>query len=295
MYLIVVSKQDPASLNICEHLLERPSWVQLPELKFDGNEVFTLDKTAALVRINDYHLFVDDIDAKVKADLAGQGFDLDPAAVLFPSKHRSESGMKTLTVHPVGNYTKEAKFGGLPEQLVPTAPHIMTEAYRRLYQNAQDEYNGKPEYSVTFEVTHHGPYLETPSFFIEIGSDEAAWGDRTAASVIARTIMDILTLEPGPRFQDFQVGIGIGGGHYAPRHSDVVRKKRLSIGHMIPTYALDAGLAEEMLLQACARTPGTEVVYFHRKALKKAQYRKLLTWFEAHRIKPVRAGDLEEI
>ena len=54
-------------------------------------------------------------------------------------------------------------------------------------------------FEVTYEVTHHGPYLETPTLFIEIGSSEATWGDRDAARAIARALTEVRVTEcPGP-------------------------------------------------------------------------------------------------
>ena len=39
------------------------------------------------------------------------------------------------------------------------------------------------EYSVTLEVTHHGPLIEIPCCFIELGSQEKQWNDKEAAKI----------------------------------------------------------------------------------------------------------------
>ena len=295
MYLIVISKEDIASVNICQRLLESEDytvseWVKEPELTFDSNEVYIYGNSAVLVTINKYNLFYDNIDTSVSSALGDQGLVFKPKAVIFASKHRSTSGMKTLTVHPIGNYSK-AEFGGKPEELVPAAAHTMTAAYKSLREIAS-EHNLK--HAVTFEVTHHGPYLETPSFFIEIGSDETAWGDKTAARAIAKTIIEILDQDLETQCKDFPIAVGIGGGHYAPRHSDVARKKLISFGHLIPNYALDV-LSERLLLLPLERTPGAKVIYFHRSALKKSRYRELLAWYTEQGFEAVRADDLSDI
>ena len=41
------------------------------------------------------------------------------------------------------------------------------------------------EFEVTLETTHHGPLLDTPTLFIEIGSTEEHWGRTDAAEVWA--------------------------------------------------------------------------------------------------------------
>lgn len=290
MYLIVISHEDVASVNIRDRLLELSGWEELKDLKFEGNKVNKFQDSAIMVNINQYHLYYDNIDQRVTDELTKHGLDFKPAAVIFPSKHRSESGMKTLTVHPIGNYNK-AEYGGKPGELVPAAPYLMSMAYRKLYDNALEL---NLEHAVTFEVTHHGPYLETPSFFIEIGSDETAWVSEVSASAIAKTLVSILELNLKDRCKDFPVALGVGGGHYAPRHSDVARKKCVSIGHMIPNYALE-GISNKMLSRALERTPDAKLIYFHKKALKKDQYRTLKSWFENEGFDVVSSSDLEDI
>lgn len=294
MYIIIISKQDPVSINIQRRLLEQYDWTMKEELSYDGNPVYFFGNQAVMITINEYHLFVDNIDTKVIDKFSNQGTEISIEAMIFATKHRSASGMRTLTVHPIGNYLKKAEYGGNPEELVPAAPYLMTTAYRHLYKNAIAEFGDESKYAVTFEATHHGPYLDTPSFFIEIGSDESAWQDEIAAKIIAKTIIEVLDPEIIIHCKEFPIAIGIGGGHYAPRHSDVARRKKISFGHIIPNYALEE-LDEKMLLVALERTIGAKYVYFHRKSLKKDRYRTLKSWFEDKDFKVVRFDDLEDL
>ncbi|MFQ6060765.1 MAG: D-aminoacyl-tRNA deacylase, partial [Thermoplasmata archaeon] len=140
------------------------------------------------------------------------------------------------------------------------------------------------DYKVSFEATHHGPYLGTPAFFIEIGSDEGCWQEESAGRAIAEAILSIKP-EREP------IAIGVGGGHYAPRMTDVALECRLSFGHIIPSYAL-RDIKEEMLEKAVEKTSGAENVYFHRKAMRKSQYRELKVWFEEHGLVPLRQKDI---
>src|SRR5207237_2734243 len=128
--------------------------------------------------------------------------------VVYLSKHRSESGRPSLTVHPIGN-PGAAEFGGQPETLVPSAPRWMTAALRGL------RHAGRAlGYEVTFRGTHPGPYLTSPTFFIEQGSTAREWGDREASRAIARVVIDLRPLNAA-------LAIGLGGGHYVPRPTDV--------------------------------------------------------------------------
>ena len=87
------------------------------------------------------------------------------------------------------------------------------------------------------------------------------------------------------------VGIGVGGGHYMPRITDVALSRNVSFGHMIPSYALDE-FDEAVLSTALSRTPGVEFVYFHRKALSKPLLRRMEEWFAGHGIRVRREEDL---
>jgi D-aminoacyl-tRNA deacylase len=298
MYLVVISKSDAASVNIQQRLFElehdNGCWDRSEELLYDGHPVYTFGDLALMVSIKEYHLYADNIGKNVEGELAKQGLDVDINTVIFATKHRSESGMRTLTVHPVGNYKKAADYGGRSEELVPTAPQLMTAAYRRLYMNGIAKFGPEPKYAITFEVTHHGPYMDTPAFFIEIGSNEAEWRDEEAGLVLAKTINDILPSNVVNVLKDDPVLIGLGGGHYAPRFSDVARTKCVAFGHMIPTYALD-GIDNKMLLRAIERTPGAENVYFHRNSMKKAWYRDFKSYYEEHGFQVVRSSDLEDL
>src|SRR3989442_130571 len=149
----VASEEDEASRNQREALLELASWDR--EEAFGGAPSWRL-RDMVLVTISDLHLFRDHLDRDLQASF-GDRADL----VVYLSKHRSESRRPSLTVHPIGN-PRAAEFGGQPETLVPSAPQWMTAALRGLRREATGL-----AYEVTFEATHHGPYLTAPTFYIE--------------------------------------------------------------------------------------------------------------------------------
>lgn len=271
MMLIVISKNDTASLNISKNLLDLKEWED--EGEFLGNPLFK-SGDFFMGTIDDEHLLHDNVD-KDFHDSKG----VKPEIVIYASRHRSESGLRSLTVHTPGNFSN-AELGGRPKELVPSCPLHKTSALRNLSDLAKDL-----DYKVSYEATHHGPYLETPAFYIEIGSDEGCWVEEAPGRAIAEAILNIKP-EREP------VGIGVGGGHYAPRITDVALESRLSFGHIIPTYALES-IRDEMLEMAIARTPDAECVYFHKKAMKKSQYRELRDWFENQGLRSVSQKDLE--
>jgi D-aminoacyl-tRNA deacylase len=155
----------------------------------------------------------------------------------------------------------------------------MTAALRGLRREAR-----ALAYEVTFEATHHGPYLAAPTFFIEQGSAEREWSDLAASRAIARVLLD---LEP----LDAPVAIGLGGGHYVPRHTDLAGRRRIAFGHLLATYALEKA-KPEVLGQAVERTEGATIAYLHRKSLPKPLVRDVEERLASLGVRVVREGDL---
>lgn len=291
MILIVTSDKDEAGTNIRDHIMKMMEWEDL------GNKIWR-HKDIIMRCIDDYHLYHDNIDSEtgrktnIKCDgkvqstfpsILGktEGFSVRFDVVIFASKHKSESGMKTLSVHLVGNYNKP-DFGGREKTLVNASPHLMTTALRTMKEK------NKTDYHVCFEVTHHGPYLKTPAFFIEIGSDENAWKDEKAGKVIAETIIETIK---NP--QKYPVVMGVGGGHYAPRFTEIALSKKVSFAHMLPKHQIE-NLDEKMVDEIIQKSK-PDFVYFHIKGMRKSDYRRLKEVFEGKGIKDVREEGLENI
>ena len=265
----VASEADEASRNQRDALLALASWEQVP---FGGRPSWRWRDTV-LVTIPEHHLYRDHLDRDLEA-----AFGQRAEVVVYLSKHVSESRRPSLTVHPIGN-PRGAEFGGQPETLVPSAPRWMTAALRGLRKEAR----GLP-YNVTFEATHHGPYLTTPTFYIEQGSTETEWADLAASRAIARVL---LALEP----VDAPIAIGLGGGHYVPRQTDLALERRVAFGHLLAAYALEGG-SDRAIDQAVDRTEGATLAYVHRKSLSKPDVRTFEERLENLGLRIVREADL---
>lgn len=274
--LVICSERDAASVNIRDRMLEMGDLEEIGT--FEGQPAYG-GHGGHLVTIGDESLFRNNLDAEVHHSLG-----VHHQVVVYLSRHSSKTGLKSLTVHPIGNFS-HARFGGFFRQLVHCCPGGMTRALRLMHR-----YAGEADlpHQVSFEVTHHGPYLNTPTIFIEIGSDEAAWEDRVPAEVIARTVLEIEPDIGGT------VLIGVGGGHYAPRHTDVALKKDVCYSHMIPSHAI-AGLGTQTLDKMLDFVCEARMVYFHRKAMAKPELRRLTEFFEDRNIQPVRERDLQDL
>ncbi|MFO7990703.1 MAG: D-aminoacyl-tRNA deacylase [Thermoplasmata archaeon] len=274
MRLIVSSKEDKASMNILDKLLDH-DWNEIGEYR--GNPVYQKE-TDMIVTVNEHHIYVDNIDKEVE-DI----FEFDIDHVVFISKHASKAGIHSLTVHPIGNYG-EAKFGGIEGRLVPPAPESMTKALRVLWKKAR-ETGMISEYEVSFEATHHGPYLEKPTYYIEIGSDESCWQDDRAGSVIADTVMSVEKTENKPNL------VGIGGGHYAPAFTDISRHHEVNMGHMVPGWAVKS-LNKDNLADAVELSDADHVIL--DDGLKGSKRKKVLEILEELNVEIITEKEISE-
>jgi len=271
MRLIITSKEDIASMNIREQLTRGWSWKEVGT--FDESPLLSFGNFL-MVTIPEIHLDRDNLDKQVH-DTTGKEFEV----AIFASRHRAESRIPTLTVHPIGNFSK-AEYGGFDGTLVKASPHLMTSSLRLLREKAADL-----DFGISFETTHHGPYLETPSFFIEIGSDESLWTHQKAAERIAEVIMSVDERKG-------EVLLCAGGGHYAPRFTDLAMDNKVSIAHMAANYALDALMDEAVMKDMIVKSGNPKSVYFHRKSMPKQKYRALREKFASFGVESVRTDDL---
>ncbi len=276
MRLLVCSLEDYASVNIRDELLAAVPWV--PHGVAHGHAAYAF-RDSVLMTVPRLHLRCDDIDREAAVAL---GVPIEE--VVFLSRHKSASGKPSLTVHPIGNWGK-ADHGGRDGTLVPAAPHLMTSLLRQLKKEASGL-----DFDVTFEVTHHGPLLGTPTLFIEIGSSEATWGDRTAAQAIARSLVHV-------EVSDHPVALGIGGGHYAPRFTESCLAKKVDFGHMLPNHAFDLqdteGLKEK--IRKGMEASGTRLAYIHRRSMKRSEATTIARLVASLGYETVDSSDFEDI
>lgn len=253
--LILVSRPDPASCTIRDALLGMVPWHEigafegLPVREAHAGETPRRGSPGLppqgflMVEVDRLHLECDHLDARLKG--AGLAFD----TILVASRHKAASGKPALTVHPIGNFG-EADFGGYPRRLVPAAPQAMSRVLRRLVAEARGL-----KHEVTFEATHHGPYFETPTAFVEIGTDERAWTDPDLGRRVAKALLAANEPSAGDEAPTLVL---LGGSHYAPKATDLVRNARANVGHIVPGYAFERGLAPGALLDAIRMTPGCQ-------------------------------------
>jgi len=161
------------------------------------------------------------------------------------SKHASKSKIPALTIHVIGLPGQEphgeiGQSGGYKGQLVPPSPRFGS-LFRCLCEISEDK-GIDSEFDITIETTHHGPFLTKPTAYLEIGSTESQWTRQDAAEIWALTIVQCLGLNGNKPLGEWKgkgnVMLGLGGGHYAPRHKSIISKTDVWVGHILANYSL---------------------------------------------------------
>ncbi|XP_031478754.1 D-aminoacyl-tRNA deacylase [Nymphaea colorata] len=241
--LVVATTEDPASIGPASAFLAMSSeWRPGPSLQEDikshvHGHVRLLIQDASIVS-------EDHLDKRWQA-LTGEVVE----EVMFLSKHTAVSNKPALTVHPIGvPHLREDETplqGGRPGWAAPPNPRVGP--WLRLLKKIANSHNLIPEFEVTLEGTHHGPEIDIPTLFVEIGSTEEYWRRQDAAQVVALLLWQGLGLDSGGgdgigkwngNSEKNKVLLGLGGGHYAPRHLDVVVKDGVWVGHLLSGYSL---------------------------------------------------------
>ena len=262
-YLIIASKQDPAGVNIVNQLKQfRPNPV------LSG---ISKDKPSF-----DFYLVEGDVLHEENLDLERiDKYDF----VIFASKHSTVSGSKekTLSIHSPGNW-REARGGGKSGKVCPASSLFNKTIFENLNQEAENaKLTGDSEnqrtYNVTLECTHHGPLMDKPCLFIEIGSTEREWKDKRAGFVLAKTIKK--TIDEFKENPYREVGIGLGGPHYCPNFNKIQRESNVAISHIIPGYMIP--ITKEMVDEAWVKTlEEVDFVVLDWKGLGKSTQRQEL-------------------
>lgn len=222
-FLVVGSKADPASRNILMNLMD---FREVDYYAIDGEMLKT--ENLDLSKINQYDL------------------------IIFASKHQSKEHKKTLSIHSPGNF-KEVWGGGEPGRLSLSSALFNKFLFERLNYHAKEM---ELRHEITLEATHHGPLLEVPSVFIEIGSTPNEWKDRRASFCIAKTIIDATKNFKPNEYRE--IAVGIGGPHYCPSFNKIQETSNVAISHIIPKYI--SPITERMILESINKT--TEEIDF---------------------------------
>ena len=238
MILIVASNKDIASLNIKHQILNHYPFNKTPET-FQQNPLYTADingKNITFTTLN---------EESVKAQNLPDNFP-NANLIVFISRHSSASGKPTLSVHTPGNLA-EAELGGLPKTISVSPATAMRDALKALLHYKEEL---QLDYEVSYECTHHGPSLNVPAMFVELGSSQTQWNDSKAAQAVAHAAMSVIAKFPESANSAV---LGIGGTHYNQKFTRMALAGEAVFGHMIPKYVVPI-VDSEMLSQCVEKT-----------------------------------------
>jgi len=159
---------------------------------------------------------------------------------VFLSMHSSARGIAMFTVHAEGNWGDEAILGGKPKKLSTASPSNMLSALKGISKRSGD-------LQATYEATHHGPLLDAPSFFVEVGGTDEATNSKKMAGSLANAISDFLYAD---KAEFGKVAIGIGGTHYPEKFTKLALDGTYAFAHIMPKY----NSRIDMLRQAVERS-----------------------------------------
>ena len=232
-FLLICSKTDLAAVNFFENL----TTTQFGFTEITDNLWFLEKENKIYLTLTEKtHLYMDDKDILNYEKEAETKFD----QIIFLSKHSTLSEIKprTISVHSVGNWGK-AELGGVDETVVKTDPILI----RSLLLDFFTQKPNALKYEVKQEATHHGPYLDKPTIFVEIGSDENAWKDKIVANFVVDSLIEIISNYNRTKIRienNWIEAVGVGGSHYCTKfnRSTFDKDKKYCFGHVIPDYAL---------------------------------------------------------
>lgn len=239
MIVLAYSTKDLAGTNIARCILDHQAFTAADQT-FQDNPVYNAtinQQTVNLVALNGEAVNAQNLP------------DYFPSArlVIFISRHSSQSGKPTLSVHTPGNFAG-AELGGLPCVLSVSPANAMHLALKALNQQKQER---NLNYDVSYECTHHGPSLDVPTMFVELGSTPTQWSDLNASDAVAQAV--IATIRKLNEASSAPAVVGVGGPHYNQKFTKMALNNEVAFGHMIPKHAVSL-LNIELLNQCIKKT-----------------------------------------
>ncbi len=221
---------------------------------------------------------LDDMIKTVDANVLDFVYNGECDYIIVPSTHRSEQPRKTLTVHVPGNWA-DADMGGMPRTLNISygskMKTVLMNIERIVKMRGLDDV-----WDVRMEVDHHGPTLDHPIMFVEIGSTIAEWNDPVAVRVVGDAI--VASLDDDSTYTNV---VGYGGGHYAPRFTKhELLEDGPAYAHLCPKYVFDR-IDYSMFKQAIEKSvEPVERIEVEKKGLTSGQKKRVREWCELYGI-----------
>lgn len=211
------------------------------------------------------------VDCKAPTVLEVPEYECDTMIVL--STHKSKNPKKILTAHIPGNWAANEAGGNESTLNIANCSKL-----KILFQEIKKEAD-KIGWNSCIEADHHGPTINTPIIFVEIGCTENEWNDEFAGKAIANAVEKSLK-----RNEKYQSAVGFGGGHYANEFSEIMIETEIAIGHICPKYMIDK-IDSEMFRQSIEKNlEKVSKVIILKKETNILQKNKIIGFCENHSV-----------
>ncbi|KAL2327258.1 hypothetical protein Fmac_020685 [Flemingia macrophylla] len=264
--LLVATTSDPASINPANALLAMPRWQPGPHFQDDMKSF--VNEGVRLLLHGKSIVAEDDLDKRweqVTREVVHE--------VIFFSKHTAVSNKPALTVHPIGvPHLREGDVlpqGGRPGWAALPNPRMGP--WLRLLKNIAQAHNVVPEFETFTDIMDANAtiilitIIRQSNYFLHkhslsqltnfaccicwshccTCSDLAAYASTSLPRLEVHLVWEGLGLGGGTDIGNWsrekdnkKILLGIGGGHYAPRHMDVALKDNVWVGHLLSGYSL---------------------------------------------------------
>lgn len=232
-YTLVVSKEDIASMTMADYL------IKVRAFSPETNTKILRSRSYQNIRIhisNKNLLYLEDLDENFP----------DSIAFIFLSKHRSRTGIPTLTCHFPGNYA-DNPYSGNPRELAIAHPYLQKQYLKTIVTLGALI----PGYDIVIESSHHGPTsLKKPVLFIEVGSTENQWTDRNSISVICDSLLKVIKDGVG---SCKKVAIGLGGTHYPRKFNKMLLESEYGFAAIAAKHdleSIDKDMLDQMIVKS---------------------------------------------
>ena len=268
-FAIIYYKDNIAGKNIVDRFKEISFSPQIPIIELNKETIYS------------------DINIKKYPELKEVEF------LFFASTHRSKKGDPSLCLHIAGNW-RGADLGGKEGKVCPSSAFVMKYLFKKLDENAKKNNEVYKKYKITMEGTHHGPLINIPSCFIELGSLEEEWKDEEAAKVLAETILSLNNIEfNNLNGKKWEPTIAIGGGHYCLNFNQIQLTSNYAISHVIPDYSFP--ITEQIIKEAEEKTKEQiDEVLIDWKSMKSEEREKLLEVLNRLKLKYIKTRNIKK-
>ncbi len=260
--IIIASSIDAASMNMYEWLRK---YFQQTQMFFDSLPVYSYKTNFMeyfLVCIQSSSVYAENIDRDLQAVFG------EISTLIFVTKHDSRSGVASYCVHTQGNWNKN-ELGGNERELAITPVVLKHAIFQELYaQNTSD-------FEVVHECTHHGPSVQIPSVFVEIGSTHVEWSNTDCGKFVARCLLLVFQSYCGEKTTLKPVVTLFGGTHTCSNILRLCKEDKVLLAHGCANYAI-LDLTAEIIQKALDKTTLPTQIVIDYKSLDAQKRQKLL-------------------